>query len=126
MNTDQSVERKLGQLRTWNLVVGLILAVQAILIAVLTNNFSLPVNATFIEGPPGTTPTLRHLFNIHTGWGVFAFLAISAIALLIISSPAVFPWYKRNLLQSRNYGRWIEYFFQFLDNDCIDSTNHRH
>jgi len=22
-----------------------------------------------------------------------------------------FPWYKRNLLQNRNYGRWIEYFF---------------
>jgi len=33
------------------------------------------------------------------------------LALLIIASPAVFPWYKRNLLQSRNYGRWIEYFF---------------
>ena len=33
MTTDQSVERKLGQLRTWNLVVGMILAVQAIMIA---------------------------------------------------------------------------------------------
>ena len=111
MGNEQLTERKLGQLRTWNLVVGLILAVQAILIAVLTNAFSLPVNATFMEGPPGTMPTLHHLFNIRTGWGVFAFLAISAISLLIIASPLAFAWYKRNLLQNRNYGRWIEYFF---------------
>jgi hypothetical protein len=111
MAIDQSIERQLGQLRIWNIVVGVILAAQAILIAVLTNAFSLPVTATFMAGPPGTAPVLHHLFYIDTGWGVFAFLAISAIALLTIASPAVFPWYKRNLLQNKNYGRWIEYFF---------------
>jgi hypothetical protein len=111
MTIDTSSERKLGQLRTWNIVVGLILAAQAVLIAVLTNSFSLPVTATFMSGPPGTAPELHHLFNIATGWGIFTFLAISAAALLIIASPWVFPWYKRNLLQNRNYGRWIEYFF---------------
>jgi hypothetical protein len=111
MAVDQSIERRLGRLRIWNLVVGLVLAVQAIMMAALTNSFSLPVTATFMKGPPGTKPELHQLFNIATGWGVFTFLAISAIALLLISSPLVFPWYKRNLLQSRNYGRWIEYFF---------------
>jgi hypothetical protein len=111
MNVDTSTELKLRRLRTWNIVVGMILAVQAVLMAVLTNNFSLPVNATFISGPPGTAPGLYHLFNIATGWGCFTFLAISAAALLIIASPPVFPWYKRNLLQNRNYARWIEYFF---------------
>jgi hypothetical protein len=64
-----------------------------------------------MEGPPGTLPKLHLLFSISTGWGVFTFLAISALALLIIASPPVFPWYKRNLMESRNYGRWIEYFF---------------
>jgi hypothetical protein len=111
MVTDQTTERKLNRLRIWNIVVGLILAVQAVMLAVLTNDFSLPVTATFMSGPPGTAPEMHHLFNISTGWGVFAFLAISAAALLIIASPLVFPWYKRNLLQNRNYGRWIEYFF---------------
>jgi hypothetical protein len=111
MNTDEATERRLGNLRVWNIVVGLVLAVQAALIAVLTNNFSLPVTATFMEGPPGTAPVLQNLFDIPTGWGVFAFLAISAAALLIIASPPVFPWYKRNLLKNRNYARWIEYFF---------------
>ena len=111
MVIDESVEQRLGRLRIWNIVVGLILAVQAAMIAVLTNNFSLPVTSTFMSGPPGTVPELTTLFNISTGWGVFAFLAISAGALLIIASPPVFPWYKRNLLQGHNYGRWIEYFF---------------
>lgn len=108
---DQAVERKLGQLRVWNIVVGLILAVQAVLIALLTNSFSLPVTATFMSGPPGTASELHRLFNISTGWGVFAFLAISAGALLLIASPPFFPWYVRNLRQNKNYGRWIEYFF---------------
>lgn len=111
MVVDLIAERKINRLRTWNIVVGLTLAVQAVAIAFLTNNFSLPVTATFMSGPPGTAPQLRTLFDIPTGWGVFAFLFISAAALLLIASPAVFPWYKRNLLQNRNYGRWIEYFF---------------
>jgi hypothetical protein len=111
MAIDQSTERRLGRLRIWNIIVGLVLAVQAVMIAVLTNNFTLPVTATFMSGPPGTAPQLRHLFDIATGWGVFAFLAISAAALLLIASPFVFPWYRSNLLQHRNYGRWIEYFF---------------
>jgi len=111
MAIDQSTEQKLSRLRVWNIVVGLILAVQAALMAVLTNDFSLPVTATFMTGPPGSTAELHHLWDIATGWGVFAFLAISAAALLIIALPPVFPWYKRNLLENRNYGRWIEYFF---------------
>jgi hypothetical protein len=111
MAIDQSSERRLGRLRVWNIIVGLILAIQAIMIAFLTNNFSLPVTATFMSGPPGSPPGLNHLFDIPTGWGVFTFLTISAVALLIIASPIAFSWYKRNLLQNRNYGRWIEYFF---------------
>jgi hypothetical protein len=111
MATAKSIERQLDRLRIWNIAVGLVLAVQAILMAVLTNNFSLPVTATFMSGPPGSAAELHHLFDIATGWGVFTFLAISAAALLIIASPLVFPWYKHNLLQNRNYGRWIEYFF---------------
>jgi hypothetical protein len=111
MAIDLSTEWKLSRLRIWNIVVGLILAVQAALMAVLTNDFSLPVTATFMTGPPGSTAELHHLWDIATGWGVFTFLAISALALLLIASPWVFPWYKRNLLKNRNYGRWIEYFF---------------
>lgn len=111
MTTNQAIDQKLVNLRIWNLVVGIILAVQAVLMAVLTNSFSLPVTGSFLSGPPGSSASVYHLWDIQTGWGVFAFMAISALALLLIASPWVFPWYKSNLLQTRNYGRWIEYFF---------------
>jgi hypothetical protein len=112
-STEQQLrlENQLQKLRIWNIAVGLVLAVEAILVGILTNSFALPVTGGFINGPPGTMPGLYRLFNIATGWGVFAFLVISALALLLIASPFIFPWYKRNLLESRNYGRWIEYFF---------------
>jgi hypothetical protein len=54
MADEHSLERQLNQLRTWNLVVGVILAVQAILIAGLTNSFALPVTATFMTNAPGS------------------------------------------------------------------------
>jgi len=65
-------------LRRWNIVVGLILGAQAVAIALLTNGFSLPVTSTFMTGPPGTPAELDPLFHVPLGWGVFAFLAISA------------------------------------------------
>jgi hypothetical protein len=109
--TTPELERRLGRLRVWNLGVGAVLAVEALAMALLTNGFSLPVTATYMTGPPGTPAKLTKLFELPLGWGVFAFVAISAAALFLIASPGVFSWYKANLLQSRNYGRWIEYFF---------------
>ncbi len=100
---------QLRRLRLWNVVVGLILAAQAVAVALLTNDFSLPVTSTFMDGPPGTPAELDLLFDLPLGWGVFAFLAVSAVALLTIASPGVFEWYVRNLQRQRNYGRWIEY-----------------
>ena len=108
---DKTANSRIDRLRWWNVSVGLTLAAQAVVIATLTNGFTLPVTSTFMTGPPGSATHLHHLFGLRVGWGVFAFLAISAGALLIIASPPVFGWYKANLLQSRNYGRWIEYFF---------------
>ena len=108
---DATLAARFGRLRLWNIGVGIVLAVQAVLIAVLTNGFSLPVTSTFMSGPPGTPARLHHLFDVPLGWGVVAFLAISAAALLVIASPPVFGWYTANLRQNRNYGRWIEYFF---------------
>ena len=105
------LEKRLARLRVWNIGVGAVLAVEALAIALLTNGFTLPVTATYMSGPPGTPAKLQHLFDVPLGWGVFAFVAISALALFLIASPGVFDWYKANLLRDRNFGRWIEYFF---------------
>ena len=90
--------------------MGLFHAAQGIAILLLSNDFALPVNATFLQGPPGTDLELRHLFDIRIGWGVAAFVLISAAAHWILAGPA-FGWYIENLRQQRNYARWIEYSF---------------
>ncbi len=102
-------DAKVRKLRWWNIGVGLALAAQAVVIAILANDFSISVVGTYMEGPPGTDPTLVKIGDFHLAWGVFAFMALSAVALLLIASPGIFGWYKRNLAQQRNYGRWIEY-----------------
>ena len=91
-------------------MVGLVLAVQAVLIAVLTNGFSLPVTATFMTGPPGSATHLHHLFDLPTGWrrGLSRHLGRGAAADRFAAGVG---WYRANLLRQRNYGRWIEYFF---------------
>ena len=104
-----ATEARFRNLRWWNLIVGLVLAAQAVVIAVLQNGFSIPVIATYVNGPPGTAAEPHKLGDFQLGWGVFAFMALSALALLLIASPGIFGWYKRNLLKNRNYGRWIEY-----------------
>lgn len=109
MSVAPDVEQRLRRLRWWNIVVGIVLAAQAVVILVLSNDFSLDVTATYMAGPPGTPPELTRLLGLPVAWGVLAFMFISAAALLIIASPGVFEWYKRNLLLDRNYGRWIEY-----------------
>lgn len=106
---EASITQRSNRLRTWNIVVGLVLGLEALAIALLTNDFSLPVTATYLGGEPGTPSRLTHLFDLPLGWGVFAFTAISSAALLIIASPRVFDRYRANLLRERNDGRWIEY-----------------
>ena len=99
-----------NRLRTLNLAMAALHAAQAVTVLALANDFALPVTATFLEGPPGVAaPTLSTWFHLNLGYGVAAFLLISAAAHLLIASPGIHPWYLRNLDAGRNYARWIEY-----------------
>jgi hypothetical protein len=106
MNTETNRFRRL---RWYNLIMGAVHAVQGVAILALSNDFSLPVTATFMEGPPGTTGALRELFTLPLGPAVAAFLFLSAAAHWIIAAPGVFGWYRAGLDRNRNYARWIEY-----------------
>lgn len=97
-------------LRRYNLVAAAVHTVQAALILALANGFTLPVTATYLAGPPGTTPSdAVTLFDVPVGLAVAGFLALSAVAHLIIVSPWVYSWYQRNLALQRNDARWVEY-----------------
>ncbi len=101
---------QLSRLRLYNLVMGAVHAAQGVAILALANDFSLPVTASFMEGPPGSAPPeLRHLFDVRIAWGVALFVFLSAAAHWIVAAPRVYSWYARNLGRNRNYARWVEY-----------------
>lgn len=104
------IEPRYKRLRIYNAVMGTFHLAQGIAIVALSNDFTLPVTANFIKGPPGTPPgTPEVLFDLPLGLGVAAFIFISALAHYLIASPGIFPWYVSNLKKNRNYARWIEY-----------------
>ncbi|KAA1294916.1 MAG: hypothetical protein EGP10_03145, partial [SAR202 cluster bacterium] len=97
------------RLRYYNLIMGTVHLVQGILVLALATDFSLPVTAYFLDGPPGTPQQIDTLFEINIAWAVALFVFLSAIAHYAVSLPGTFNWYKSNLLKNRNYARWIEY-----------------
>ncbi len=105
-------ETRFKRLRIYNLVMGLFHFVQGAALVALSNDFSLPVTASFMQGPPGTPPgPTEVLFDVPLGLAVAAFVFMSALAHFIIASPLAFDWYVKNLKRERNYARWIEYSF---------------
>jgi Heliorhodopsin len=109
MGTMIDRQARFGRIRAYNLAMGLIHAVQGVAILLLSNDFSLPVTATFMDGPPGTPLILTEWFTLPIGPAVAAFLFLSAAAHWLIASPGIFGWYRSNLERGRNYARWIEY-----------------
>jgi hypothetical protein len=103
-------QRTLRRLRLYNGVMGAFHLAQAVVVLALATDFTLPVFATFMSGPPGVgEPTVTHLFDASVAWGVAGFLLLSAAAHAVLVAPRVFGWYAGNLAQGRNYARWIEY-----------------
>lgn len=101
---------RLAGLRRYNLIAGLVHAVQAVAIVLLATDFRLPVTAQYLGGPPGSTSFERvALFDVQLAWGVFGFFALSAIAHLWLVTPAGFRRYAADLAQQRNIARWVEY-----------------
>ena len=99
-----------GSLRRINVIAGLLHLAQMLVVLALSNDFTLPVNATYMSGPPGTTfapPVV--LFNTPIGLTVAIFLGLSALAHFIVASPQFFARYSKGLEEERNYFRWVEY-----------------
>jgi len=99
-----------SRLRLYNLIVGFIHLVQAIALFALSNDFTLPLTASFTAGPPGSDFTPREtLWDVPIGPLVAVFLLLAAIDHLLMAAPGVWPWYRDNLARQRNTARWLEY-----------------
>ena len=97
-------------LRTWNISAGFLHLASLITVLSLSNNFSLPVTATYMTGPPGSTftnPVL--LFSNNVSYMIALFLGLSAFFHFLVSSKRVFPQYAHGLKHNRNIFRWVEY-----------------
>ncbi len=102
--------QKKQMLRRLNVIAGVFHLTFALGILLLSNNFSLPVTASYLAGPPGsafTDPVT--LFNIRTGYAVALFLGLSALFHFLVASGKFFPRYIASLKQSKNIFRWVEY-----------------
>lgn len=108
-SADRVPDVRARRLRAANLGAAALHAGQAVAVVVLANDFALPVTGTYMAGPPGTPsqdPTT--LFDIPTGLAVAGFLALSALAHLLV----VTVWwrgYLADLARHRNVARWVEY-----------------
>ena len=105
------MDTALAKLRPLNLVAGLLHLASFTAILLLANDAALPVNATYLNGPPGTdafAPPVT-LFSINIGHAVAGFLLLSAIFHFLVISPMFFPRYTAGLRESRNTFRWVEY-----------------
>jgi len=100
---------RLSGLRRYNIVVGIILLLQAIAVYLLSNDFTLQITASYLEGPPGSPPGAPvTLLNSPIGLAVASFLALSGLALLLVAT----VWqrgYAADLARNRNRARWVEY-----------------
>jgi len=108
----EAFELRLKKLRTFNVVVGIILLAEGILMFFLSNKFALPITTEYLGNGLGRAfpiPVHRVVGTVRLGPLVALFLLLSGVALLLMAAPGINNWYKRHLLQGVNPGRWIEY-----------------
>jgi len=103
-------ETNAGSIRNYNLIAGFFHLVQMVVVLVLANDFTLPIVARYMAGPPGSTfAEPITLLDTPIGLVVAIFLGLSAFFHFLVASPAFFPRYSAGLASNRNYFRWVEY-----------------
>jgi Heliorhodopsin len=103
-------DEQIKKLKNWNISAGFLHLASLIAVLALSNDFSLPVTATYMTGPPGSTfadPIL--LFNLNVSLTIALFLGLSALFHFLVSSKKFFPRYENGLKNNRNIFRWVEY-----------------
>lgn len=103
-------DSQIKPLRNWNIAAGFLHLISLFAVVLLSNNFSLPVTATYMTGPPGSTftnPIL--LFSNNVSYTIALFFGLSAFFHFLVASKQFFPKYAQGLKENRNIFRWVEY-----------------
>ncbi len=106
------MNKSLRSLRILNIVAGIFHLILAVIVLVLSNDFSLPVTASYLAGPPGSIFTDSvTLFSVPTAYAVALFLGLSSLFHFVVSSKWFFGRYQNGLKKNINIFRWVEYSF---------------
>jgi hypothetical protein len=99
-----------GSLRRYNLIAGVLHLAQMVVVLSLSNDFTLPIVARYMAGPPGSTfAEPITLLDAPIGLTVAIFLGLSAFFHLLVASPKFFDRYSAGIEKQHNYFRWVEY-----------------
>lgn len=102
--------KPLQSLRRLNIIAGFFHLILAGIVLIFSNDFSLPVTASYLAGPPGsifTDPVT--LFSVQTGFAVALFLGLSSLFHFIVASRQFYKRYENGLKKNINVFRWVEY-----------------
>jgi len=106
------MNKSIQSLRKLNIIAGVFHLILAAVVLLLSNDFSLPVTASYLAGPPGsifTDPVT--LFSVRTGYAVALFLGLSSLFHFVVASKKFFSRYENGLKKNINIFRWVEYSF---------------
>ncbi|CAB4938130.1 unannotated protein [freshwater metagenome] len=105
---DPAVARRLWR---WNVGVGGLHLVQAIVLLVIAGAATLPVTASYMLGPPGegSYGGPKDLFDLRIDLAIAAFLLLAAVDHLGTAVRPLRPWYEANVARGMNPARWWEY-----------------
>ncbi len=111
MAPPETTQQRFRSLHRLNVVVGLFHAVQAAAILALAGAATLPVNVTYLLGPPGGGDYggPANLLNLRIDVAVALFLLLAAVDHLAVASPSARRWYEQHVTRGVNPARWWEY-----------------
>ena len=99
-----------ASIRRYNLIAGFFHLAQMAAVLALSNDFTLPIVARYMAGPPGSVfADPITLLDAPIGITVALFLGLSAFFHFLVASPQFFGRYSAGLAAQRNYFRWVEY-----------------
>jgi hypothetical protein len=106
-------EKCFKRLRNFNAVMGALHLIQASLMLLLSNDFTLPLTYStpvFNEVTQTISPVSETFLELRIGPLVALFLFMSAIAHFLLAT-VLYKWYVNNLKKHINPARWYEYSF---------------
>lgn len=105
------------RLRIFNATMAVMHLAQGLAILLLSSDFTLPINSSFVTMPQGASgpgegiTEINKIVDVPIGPLVALFLLISAADHLFVSLPGVSRWYLRAVENGANWARWWEYAF---------------